>query len=318
LAELEAKSLQPSGPADRATWLRRVTLDLTGLPPSVEEVEAFLADESPLARGRVVDRLLASPRYGERWGRHWLDVARYADSNGLDENVAHGNAWRYRDYVISAFNRDLPFDQFVREQVAGDLLPAENEHQRHERLIATGFLALGPKVLAEVDEMKMEMDIVDEQVDTFGRAFLAMTVGCARCHDHKFDPIRTDDYYALVGIFQSTKTMENFKKVARWHENSIATPAELAAKAEHERKVATQKEEIQSVVDKANEALLAAAGPGATLPKDAEQQYPDATNSRNCVRHCSSWKRIRRRSRPQWALKKDRRPIRLSVFAAAT
>ncbi len=183
---------------------------------------------------KVVDRLLASPRYGERWGRHWLDVARYADSNGLDENVAHGNAWRYRDYVIASFNDDKPYDRFVLEQLAGDLLASSPDDPlavKHTRLIATGFLSLGPKVLAEADEKKMEMDIVDEQVDTVGRAFLGLTLGCARCHDHKFDPISTADYYGLAGIFKSTRTMESFTKVARWHENSLAGETDLARKA---------------------------------------------------------------------------------------
>src|SRR5262249_28327559 len=162
----------------------------------------------------------------------------YADSNGLDENVAHGNAWRYRDYVIDAFNADKPYDQFVVEQLAGDLLPLSSK--RHERLIATGFLSLGPKVLAEPDETKMEMDIVDEQVDTVGRAFLGLTLGCARCHDHKFDPLPTTDYYGLAGIFRSTRTMETFKKVARWSENSIASDAELKQKTTHDEKIAAK------------------------------------------------------------------------------
>ena len=198
LAGLEAKGLRPAPKADKRTLLRRVTFDLIGLPPTPAEIDAFLADESPEAFARVVDRLLASPHYGERWGRHWLDVARYADSNGLDENVAFANAWRYRDYVVAAFNADRPYDQFVMEQLAGDLLDAPNVAVRHERLIATGFLALGPKVLAEVDERKMEMDIIDEQIDTVGRTFLGLTLGCARCHDHKFDPISTEDYYGRI------------------------------------------------------------------------------------------------------------------------
>ena len=149
-----------------------------------------MQDDSPDAFEKVVDRLLASPHYGERWGRHWLDVARYADSNGLDENTAFGNAWRYRDYVIKRFNDDKPYDQFLREQIAGDLLPDANEATR-DRLTATGFLVLGPKVLAEPDKQKMKMDIVDEQIDTLGKAVLGLTLGCARCHDHKFDPIPT-------------------------------------------------------------------------------------------------------------------------------
>ncbi|MFP6765179.1 MAG: DUF1549 domain-containing protein, partial [Planctomycetaceae bacterium] len=162
LARLEETGLSPAGPADRRTLLRRVTFDLTGLPPIPAEIEAFLADRSPDAFVRVVDRLLASPRYGERWGRHWLDVARYADSNGYDENVCHGNAWRYRDYVVSALNGDKPFDRFVVEQLAGDLLPFDSQAQQHEQLIATGFLSIGPKVLAETDQARMRMDIIDE------------------------------------------------------------------------------------------------------------------------------------------------------------
>src|SRR6266446_9208941 len=138
-AKLQSQGLKPVRPADRRALIRRVTFDLTGLPPTPEEVDAFLADRSPDAFAKVVDRLLGSPAYGERWGRHWLDVARYADSNGLDENVAHGNAWRYRDYVVAAFNRDKPYDRFLVEQLAGDLLPAAGERERHEQLIATGF-----------------------------------------------------------------------------------------------------------------------------------------------------------------------------------
>jgi hypothetical protein len=223
LDRLTKEQIKPSPPADRPTLVRRVALDLLGLPPTAEEVDAFLADQSPDAFERTVDRLLSSPAYGERWGRHWLDVARYADSNGLDENLAHGNAWRYRDWVVEAFNRDLPYDEFLRQQIAGDLLPTDDPQERNRRLIATGFLALGPKVLAEVDERKMEMDIIDEQVDTLGRSLLGLTLGCARCHDHKFDPITTRDYYALSGIFKSTHTMDSFKKIAKWYEHPLAS-----------------------------------------------------------------------------------------------
>jgi len=205
-----------------------------------EPVRAIVA----AALRRVVDDLLESKHFGERWGRHWLDVARYADSNGLDENIAHGNAWRYRDYVVAAFNQDKPFDQFLVEQLAGDLLTYENPEMRRQRLIATGFLSLGPKVLAEVDETKMEMDIIDEQIHTVGRAFMGLTFGCARCHDHKFDPIRSEDYYALAGIFKSTRTMEHFKKIARWNEVSIATPDEVAAKKAQDEKIAATKKAL--------------------------------------------------------------------------
>src|SRR5262249_29019729 len=241
LANLEAQGLKPAPPADRRTLIRRATFDLIGLPPTPEEIDAFVKDKSPGAFAKVVDRLLASPHYGERWGRHWLDVARYADSNGLDENVAFGNAWRYRDYVVKALGDDLPYDQFILEQLAGDWLEPRDLATRPRRLIATGFLSLGPKVLAEPDEKKMEMDIVDEQIDTVGRAFLGLTLGCARCHDHKFDPIPTSDYYGLAGIFRSTRTMEHFKKVARWHENPLASPEDAALKAAHVAEVAKRK-----------------------------------------------------------------------------
>lgn len=250
LAKLEAAGLSPAPSADKRTLLRRVTFDLIGLPPTPAEIDAFLKDNRPDAFSRIVDRLLESPAYGERWGRHWLDIARYADSNGLDENVAHGNAWRYRDYVVNSFNSDKPFDQFVVEQLAGDLLPARDEPHRHELLIATGFLSLGPKVLAEVDEAKMEMDIVDEQIDTVGRAFLGLTLGCARCHDHKFDPIDAADYYGLAGIFKSTKTMENFKKVAKWHENVLPSPAATQLKLDYDAQVTAKRQATDALAAK--------------------------------------------------------------------
>src|SRR5205823_6400469 len=234
LAKLEASGMKPSPPTDRQTLIRRATFDLIGLPPAPEEIDAFLADRSPDAFARVVDRLLASPAYGERWGRHWLDIARYADSNGMDENLVQANAWRYRDYVIAAFNADKPYDRFAREQLAGDLLPAAGEGERVEHVVATGFLSLGPKMLAEDDPVKMEMDIVDEQVDTTGKVFMGLTLGCARCHDHKFDPLPTADYYALAGIFKSTHTMDNFKVVARWHERPVATKEQEQKHQAHE------------------------------------------------------------------------------------
>ena len=224
LSRLETSGLQPAPRASRRQLIRRLTYDLTGLAPTREDIAAFLNDSREDAVDRLIERLLASPRYGERWGRHWLDVARYADSNGLDENLAYANAFRYRDYVIRSFNNDKPFDQFVREQIAGDLLPAntgETTVEKHDRLTATAFLSLGPKMLAEDDPVKMQMDIIDEQLDTTSRAFMGLTLGCARCHDHKFDPIPTYDYYALAGIFKSTKTMENHKVVAVWHEYEL-------------------------------------------------------------------------------------------------
>ncbi|MBQ16349.1 MAG: hypothetical protein CMJ65_04405 [Planctomycetaceae bacterium] len=257
LARLEAAGLTPAPPATRLSWLRRITLDLSGLPPSPDEIGSFLADNSPLAAANVVERLLGSPAYGERWARHWLDVARYADSNGLDENLCYGNAYRYRDYVIAAFNDDHPYDQFVREQIAGDLLPRTDDPAVNLRqIIATGFLVLGAKMLAEDDPQKMEMDIIDEQIDTIGKTFLGLTLGCARCHDHKFDPIRMADYYSLAGIFKSTKTMQNFRVVAKWNERALADSDVIATQKRHQQTIDASKQAIASTIEKAKRAVL--------------------------------------------------------------
>ena len=225
LAKIESAGQVPAVRADRRALVRRAYLDLHGLPPATEEQEAALLDNRPDAWARLIDRLLASPRYGERWGRHWLDIARYADSNGMDEDIAHPEAWRYRDYVIASFNEDKPFDQLIVEQLAGDLLPAENAAQKQTRLTGLGFLSVGPKMLACDDPDKMRRDIADEQIDTTGRAFLGMTLGCARCHDHKFDPISAKDYYGLAGIFMSTRTLTDYKVVAKIHEHDLTDPA---------------------------------------------------------------------------------------------
>jgi hypothetical protein len=244
LVALEAKGLEPTHDADRRTLIRRATIDLTGLPPTPGEIDAFVTDLAPDAFARVVDRLLASLRYGERWGRHWLDVARYADSNGKDENLTLHDAFRYRDYVIAAFNLDTPYDRFVREQMAGDLLPSVDQARTDEQLTATGFLVVGPKVLADRDTEKRKMDVVDEQIDAVGRAFLGLTIGCARCHDHKFDPIPTADYYALAGIFSSTRTLDGVKLnnpvVSGWMLRPLGVdgPARLAAQEEHQKALA--------------------------------------------------------------------------------
>jgi hypothetical protein len=206
-AQHQAKNLTPVADASPRDLLRRVSFDLTGLPPTYAELEDFERNYSAEHYANVVDRLLASPRFGERWGRYWLDVARFAESNGNDRNVIFPHAWRFRDYVIRSFNSDKPFDQFVREQIAGDLLPSEDWRQRDEQLIATGFLTLGSKVLGEGDKDLFEMNLIDEQIDVVSRAFLGLTVSCARCHDHKFDPVPTRDYYALAGIFGSTESL---------------------------------------------------------------------------------------------------------------
>lgn len=278
LAELNSQNLSPLDQADKRTLIRRATFDLIGLPPTPNEIADFLADRSDDAFNRVIDRLLSSPHYGERWGRHWLDVARYADSNGLDENAAHGNAWRYRDYVVDAFNDDRPYDEFLVEQLAGDLLDSGDDLARkHQRLIATGYLVLGPKVLAEVDEKKMEMDIVDEQLDTIGRGIMGLTLGCVRCHTHKFDPLEHADYYALAGIFKSTRTMESFTKVAKWNEVSVASNDDLAKKAEHEQRIAAKKKQIEERVALAKQLLEPTAGEAD--PKDVENRFSESTQA---------------------------------------
>jgi hypothetical protein len=259
-AKLQEKRLSPAPPADKRTLLRRATYDLIGLPPTPQEVDNFLADTSPEAFDHVIDRLLASPHYGERWGRHWLDVARYADSNGMDENVAYGNAWRYRDYVVRAFNDDKPYDQFLVEQIAGDLLPFSED-----AIAATGFLAMGAHVLAEPDMRKLEMDIIDEQIDTVGKTFLGMTLGCARCHDHKFDPIKQEDYYAMAAIFRSTRSLATDKMgaIKFWYEHSLATPAQLEEKKKFDEQLKARKAEIASVTAKARNEVKARVQPHA-------------------------------------------------------
>ena len=207
LSKLEVEGITPNPQATKSEWIRRVYFDLIGLPPSPHEIKTFLTDHSPSSYQKVVDHLLASPRYGERWGRHWLDVARYGDSNGGDENHAYPHAYHFRNYVINAFNAGMPFDRFISEQLAGDLLsPSKDRERQLDRLKATGFLAIGTKILAEQDPIKKQADAVDEQIDTVSKALLGITVACARCHDHKFDPIPTKDYYAFAGIFHSTKT----------------------------------------------------------------------------------------------------------------
>ncbi|MEO2047647.1 MAG: DUF1549 and DUF1553 domain-containing protein [Pirellulales bacterium] len=221
--------------ADRRTLVRRLFYDLIGLPPTPDEVNAFLSDNTADAFERLVDRLLEWPEFGERWGRHWLDVARYADSNGcsIESNNTYDNAWRYRDYVITALNEDKPYDQFVIEQIAGDLLSAVSDQQRSRQLIATGFLLLGPKAFGTSGFERFQLDVVDEQVDTIGKALLGLSLGCARCHDHKFDPITAEDYYALAGIFSSTHSVhqqKGWRQGRTW--NRVVLPGLDSATAE--------------------------------------------------------------------------------------
>ncbi|HEY1171763.1 MAG TPA: DUF1549 domain-containing protein [Verrucomicrobiae bacterium] len=219
--ELDKKGLIPVGDADKVTLLRRVYIDLIGIPPTPEQVTAFEQDKDPKAFEKVVDKLLASPQFGERWGRHWLDVARYAESSGKELNVVYPHAWRYRDWVIQSFNEDKPYDQFLKEQLAGDLLPAKNETDKANKLIATGYLAIGPKSHNSRDFRQFQLDVADEQIDAVTQGMLGMTVACARCHDHKFDPVPQTDYYALAGIFMSTETRFG---TPRFIQNNQSTP----------------------------------------------------------------------------------------------
>jgi len=212
LSRLEAAKLPPGADADARTLIRRLYYDLLGLAPSAEQIEQFVVahqSNGQLAVERLVDRLLASPQYGERWGRHWLDVARFGESNGndgLSRNPTFPHAWRYRDYVIDAFNSDLPYDDFLQEQIAGDLLPSASPEKHDQRLIATGFLAMAAKP-AKAMNTNFEMDVVADQIDVIGRGVMGLSIACARCHDHKFDPIPTSDYYAMAGMFTSSETM---------------------------------------------------------------------------------------------------------------
>ncbi|MDP6443408.1 MAG: DUF1553 domain-containing protein [Pirellulaceae bacterium] len=201
-ADLGARQLSPSARANRTTLIRRAAFDLIGLPPTPEEIDAFLADDRPDAFARLVDRLLDSPHYGERWGRHWLDLVRYADTAGDASDFPVPEAYKYRNYVIAAFNNDKPYDEFVEEQIAGDLLPYENDDEHWEHQIATGYLAIARRI--GVSPHNLKHITIEDTIDNLGKTFLGLTIGCARCHDHKFDPVPTTDYYALYGIFDSS------------------------------------------------------------------------------------------------------------------
>jgi len=269
LAKLLEKGLRPVADADRRTLLRRVTFDLTGLPPTPEEVEAFLADGSPEAYAKVVERLLASPHYGERWGRHWLDVVRYADTAGDNSDFPIPQHYRYRNYVIKSFNEDKPYDRFIREQLAGDLLPAASDEERHEKIVATGYLANAKKIGSVIEGYPWHLTIEDT-IDNLGRTFLGLTVNCARCHDHKFDPISNEDYYALYGIFDSTRfPWSGIELDQRQRDFVPLVPAPVAEKALREREEKGKGfDETAKQLDAEKKAVDAVAG--STDPNDGE------------------------------------------------
>jgi len=236
-ARLDAAGLRPQAEAPPEVLARRITEDLTGLPPTPEEIDAFVAAQARDPDGAVadlVDRLLGDPGFGERFGRHWLDLARFAESSGGGRTLLFKDAWRYRDWVIAAINADMPYERFVAAQIAGDLLAAEANAEPGEiegNLVASAFLVLGPTNYEEQDKAQLRFDIVDEQLETIGRTFLGLSIGCSRCHDHPFDPISQADYHALAGIFASTKTLLNeTDNVARWIARPLPEPTEIAAR----------------------------------------------------------------------------------------
>lgn len=260
LAKLEASGLRPVDDADRYTWLRRVSFDLTGLPPTPAEIREFAADESSQAREKVVDRLLNSRAFGERWARHWLDLVGYADQIGTSNSVFAQHAWRYRDYVIDTFNNDKPFDRFCREQIAGDLIEYATPEESAAAITATGFLVLGDIEIVEADKAKLLVDIVDQQVAKVGKAFLALTIDCARCHDHKFDPILQRDYYAMGGFFHGTSTVFKTERGVWSDVNVNDLPETEAQKAEraqveqaHDEKLTRLKDERKQAQERKSE-----------------------------------------------------------------
>jgi cytochrome c553 len=262
-AKLAEREIKPVADAKPETLVRRIYFDLIGLPPTPTQIDEFTKaakQNREKAVEELVDRLLSSSHFGERWGRHWLDVVRYGESTGMERNATYPYAWRYRDYVISAFNTDKPFDDFIREQIAGDLLESGSPDQRLERLVATVMLAMGPKSLNDNNKENFAMDVVDEQIDVSTRAFLGLTASCARCHDHKFDPIPQTEYYGLAGIFRSTDTLfgttgtgnRNSARILSWA-NGKATL--VAPKGQGKRKTASKKNVQRQL--KAAEARLA-------------------------------------------------------------
>ncbi len=274
LAKLEGRELRPVGDAEPEKLIRRVYFDLIGLPPSPQDVARFVDDPSESHFAEIVDDLLDSPRFGERWGRHWLDVSRYAESSGMEFNFTYPHAWPFRDYVIDSFNDDKPYDRFVTEQIAGDLLPADSPKQRDENRLATGFLAIGPKRHND-RKTSFRMDVVDDQIRTTSEALLGLTVGCARCHDHKFDPVPTEDYYALAGVFLSTDTLHGTTKIKYSRHPSGLVPFGPDAEARHEE-YETHQTKLKDAEEKLSDAK--------TKKGEAEKDLKDAEKKLTKIR----------------------------------
>jgi hypothetical protein len=290
LAQQERASIHPTVDADRYTWLRRVSLDLSGLPPTPAEIQQFVKDNAPDACEKVVDRLLASKAYGERWARHWLDLTGYADMMGTSNSVFAEHAWRYRDYVIASLNADKPFDEFVREQIAGDLMPAKSIEDRAENLVATGFLMVGDVEIVNPDKAKMEADHIDSQVTKIGQTFLGMTLGCVRCHDHKFDPVGLEDYYGIAGMLRSSPSAHKMPDMGVWSTLNTTvlpeTPAQLEVRkkleAENQQRIADLKaQQTKLTEEKAAiiKQLAALETPSARAPVAAATSQPPTDNA---------------------------------------
>ncbi|HEX5271374.1 MAG TPA: DUF1549 domain-containing protein, partial [Gemmataceae bacterium] len=264
LAALGQQRLRPAPPADRVTLVRRATLDLTGLPPTPAEIDAFVNDPSPGAYERLIERLLASPRYGERWGRHWLDVVRFGESQGFERDKPRDHAWRYRDYVIAAFNADKPYDRFVKEQIAGDVLTSATP----EGVVATGFLVCGPwdevghEQQGAVSRRRVREEELEDMISAVGQTFLGLTLNCARCHNHKFDPIPTRDYYRVKAALEGVRPGDR----------PVPAPEEAKARNEHLRRVAAWEKELAAVERAGREAALRRQG----RPADEEAPRPMA------------------------------------------
>ncbi len=288
LGALEQAGLTPVPDAPPEPLVRRLFFDLTGLPPSAEEITAF----NPESCGPLVDRLLASEAFAERWAQHWLDITRFAESSGGGRTLPFKDAWRFRDYVIESMHRNVPVDQMIREQLAGDLLPAPTTADRARQLTATAFLALGPTNYEEQDKGVLRMDIIDEQLETMGRSFMGLTLGCARCHDHKFDPVTTKDYYALAGIFRSTQTLRDYtSNVAHWVDLPLPLDKALEeALQQKDRQLASLQAELKQV-----SALVTKQQPGAGSlpagkPLDAAS-LPGLVLDDSAARIVGDWKR---------------------------
>lgn len=309
LAKLESQHLKPAPAADRRTLLRRATYDLTGLPPTPEEVQAFVADPANDAFDKAIDRLLGSPAYGERWGRHWLDVVRYSDTAGDNSDFPIPQMYRYRNWVIAAFNADMPYDRFIQEQLAGDLLPAASPQGRSDQLVATGYLANSRRHGSHGEPKYPWHLTIEDTIDNFGKTFLGLTLACSRCHDHKFDPISTEDYYGLYGFFSSTRYPWPGIELDRYPNELVplvdAPESMKLAKERDEKLVELGLELAKLEADKAPAAKIGAVRrerekvAGKPLPFELAYAIADGTSDRKRGIACAGDVRVQRKGEPE-------------------